>query len=167
MSKSRNPFAAWIPAATFHAWVMALFYPAVLGTALMAWLSPETPQTSPRSETHWAPVLIAYFALQYGEGLGRQRTYDRRALMADVAEILAILVAFDLMNILQIGFVDFVPGLTLRWVLAAVFLIPVLNRASRWFVPGPVSPEGRWRPRALVAMSCLAAGLALRHVARG
>lgn len=161
-----NPFSAWIPAATFHSWITALFYPAVLGTALMAWLAPASLEGAARTETHWAPVLIAYFALQYGEGIGRQSTYDRRGVVADTVEILFILAAFDLMNILDVGFMEFLPGLTLRWALLIVFLIPVANRASRWLVPGPERPEaeGRWRPGALTLMSLTAGGVAFAAV---
>lgn len=166
LSKIPNPFAAWIPSATFHSWITALFYPAVLGTALMAWLAPESLEGAPRTDTHWAPVLIAYFAIQYGEGIGRGSTYDRRGLVADTLEILFILAAFDRMNILDVGFMAFLPWLTLQWVLLVVFLIPVANRASRCFIPGrePKGSEGQWRPATLSVMSLTAAGVACTNV---
>lgn len=146
---------------------MALFYPAVLGTALMAWLGPETAGGTERVNTHWAPVLIAYFALQYGEGLGRDRDYDGGAMLADIAEIFAILAAFDLMNILGVGFMDQAPGLTLPWALLILFLIPVIIRTGRLIVR--VRQEGfkrstfeGWRrPVCLSVMSCTAGLLAL------
>lgn len=161
-SKIPNPFSAWIPSSTFHSWITALFYPAVLGTALMAWLAPESLENAPRMDTHWAPVLIAYFAIQYGEGIGRGSTYDRRGLVADTLEILFILAAFDRMNILDVGFMEPLPWLTLKWVLLVVFLIPVANRATRCFVPGPEpkGSEGRWRPWTLTLMSLTAGGVA-------
>lgn len=161
----RKLFFPWIPLATFHSWITALFYPAVLGTALMGWLQPEKAEQAEQASrvyTHWAPILIAYFALQYGDGIGRHRSYDIRSLLADVAEMLAILAAFDLMNILDVGFMELAPGLDLRMVLPAVFLIPVLNRFSRAIPWGnkPREFEGSLRPRALTILSIAAAVVA-------
>lgn len=149
----------WITMPTLHSWVTALFYPAVLGTALMVWLAPQVAGAAARADTHWAPVLIAYFALQFGDGIGRGATYDLRGLAADVSEMVVILVAFDLMHILDIGFVNLMPGLTLHMVLPAIFLIPVLARGTRLMVASskPSITEGEWRPWTLTIMSGAAA----------
>lgn len=169
----RRQDPVWISFARFHAWIMALFYPAVLGTALMAWLAPEAAGAAARVNTHWAPVLVAYFALQYGEGLGRDRDYDGGAMAADIAEIFAILAAFDLMNILDVGFMDRAPGLTLPWVLLIVFLIPVVVRTGRLILRlckegfKRSTFEGWLRPVCLSLMSCAAGLLALTAPSSG
>jgi hypothetical protein len=164
---ARDQGPVWISFAQFHAWIMALFYPAVLGTALMAWLSPAASGAPERIDTQWAPVLIAYFALQYGEGLGRHRDYDSGAMLADIAEIFAVLAAFDLMNILDVGFMEWAPGLTLGRVLLIVFLIPVIIRFGRLILRVPTDGfkrsvlDGWPRPVFLSVMSCIAGLVAL------
>lgn len=117
-----------LPLSTLHTWVHALWYPAILGAMIMAYLDAAGGEVI---HGHWAPVLIAYFSLQYGEGVGRKAEYDVVGLLSDIAEVVVILVAFHLMGVLPIRFVGEAAWLILPNVLAVAFVIPVLARSLR------------------------------------
>lgn len=150
-----------MPLSAYHRWITALWYPAILGTAIMAWLGPQSAQGGQHQfvEGHWAPVLIAYFALQYGEDVGRAKTYDFWGLLSDILEMLVILLAFDHMGFLDIRFPGWLPLPTLATTLATAFLIPVIARVCRRLFNAP--PKGascnRTRSKCLSSLSLLAA----------
>lgn len=149
-----------IPLSSLHVWVTSLWYPAILGAMIMAYLDAEPKNLA---NSHWAPVLIAYFALQYGEGVGRRLEYDIPAFLSDVAEVLVILLAFHLMGVQPIRFVAEAQWLTLPHTLAAAFAIPVLARlwrtahkGVRW-LKGDRTRSRPVRPLFLTVMSLAAA----------
>ena len=153
-----------MPLSAYHRWITSLWYPAILGTAIMAWLGPQSAASGQNqfAEGHWAPVLIAYFALQYGEDVGRAKSYDFWGLLSDILEMLVILLAFNHMGFLDIRFPGWLPLPTMATTLAIAFLIPVIARLCRLLGSAPPESASRNRTRSkwLSALSLLAAATA-------
>jgi len=144
-------------------WIHALWYPAILGTMIGALLSQRPPSLTTLC---WALVLIAYFAVQYGEGLGREDRYNMREFCFDVVEIVLMVAAFSILGLFSIwgetlpsliealrgGPAPILVEIGRRSILGGTFFMPVIARAMR--------REIRQEPHKTV-LSCLATGVIL------
>jgi hypothetical protein len=113
--------------ARLHNWVYGLWYPALLGTAIVLVLTTEP---EPHINAGWPWFLIVYLTIQYGEGVRYQRPggeplYDFGDLLLDVAEILAMAAAFTGLGYRLVG-IDNVPSLNAS--LTVMLLIPIIHR---------------------------------------
>lgn len=144
-------------------WIHALWYPAILGTMIGVLLSQRPPSLTTLC---WALVLIAYFAVQYGEGLDREDRYNIREFWFDVAEIVLIVAAFSILGLFSIwgeslpsliealrdGPAPILVEIGRRSILGGAFFLPVAARAMR----------GEIRKEVLkTVLSCLATGVIL------
>jgi hypothetical protein len=114
-------------AARLYNWIYSLWYPALLGAAIVLVFTTEP---TPAVAWGWPWFLIAYLTLQYGEGVRYQRTdgppdYDVGDLVLDVIEILAMAAAFTALGYRLVG-VDGAPPLNPA--LSVMLVVPILHR---------------------------------------
>lgn len=112
-----------------HQWMYGLIYPAVLGTMLVQSLvDPVSASSVPL--WWWAPLILGYFVMGYGEGALRSRHYAVSGFVLDLGELSALLLAFVAIGRFDPADLDIRPNLPLLgFALAIAFLLPAIRHA--------------------------------------
>lgn len=117
-----------------HSWMYTLLYPAVLGSMIVATISAATSDQMPLSgeKLAFTIFLMAYFTSQHVENVDDAQGYNRRAFVADVAEIGLMYSLFVLLSVVNVPWVTkYCSNLIWGWfyvLLVLTFIVPVLQR---------------------------------------